>query len=865
MKKKSYLFEKSYLLVPLMGFIFALSFFSLINRTTAHAPAKESVQKNIQPQAANSFFTLTISAVPNPVSVGTVLNYTILVTPTQLYDRIVVSSTVPQNTLFCPGSGTSVAGYVFTPPVSNSGTFSWTNNSPPSGGTTTALSFSVRVNPNAPINSNITLTVGVAAFVCEPGCSLIPESQLFETNATQVQPAIRIDKTITQVTNPGKVLISGVDGDALLVEPNGTINYKIVVTNLTKAIKHVILNDELPPQTTFFKITHDIPPSSSFVGCDLPPVGGMGGIHCEFFIGPVDTVVFFIGVNVKPNTPKGEVLVNCASAITSAEDCGSGAGGNIVVSDCASVAVGELSDVGLTKKVTNVKSGSENLPGTQAEVGDILKYEIEVTNHGPGDAQNVRVADVLDSNLTLILPPNPLYCMNSNESCDTCQPFSSGEHSCDSVGNSVAIIFPKLKNGQKETIILFAKVNCVPIETVVQNIATVRVVGEGNEDAKPDNNSASVTTRVNEPVPGFDCAPKLIIHPVQLCPGENSAFVFVPPPLFTSLCTHPLTLIGTRSDGKALDAAYPVGDTVINWQLVNAEGQAPTDIACTRTTTTVRVNQKQNPITFTPPNFGTVTFEGKKLPKKPFKATFTLTNTCSVPLTVQLLNIQRDAVALCNAGLTDAERDDSTYFQVIAPNGNPLAPTNFVTLAPGAHTFTLQFRAFLPSYPANVNRLNAAEVLPTDFTKTNIRFQIIGDKALDIRPQGTIVDNLVKLLDPICASRDGNNFTARIGVLDPTLKLQRISVEFISDSGQRLGNEQSFTPGFNGKCRGQRYYLEITQATQNFPQSVRMRITVSSTGSISRVVEVPVGQTCSPPQTGQSITVEKVTSLRNHR
>jgi hypothetical protein len=99
-------------------------------------------------------------------------------------------------------------------------------------------------------------------------------------------------------------------------------------------------------------------------------------------------------------------------------------------------------------------------------------------------------------------------------------------------------------------------------------------------------------------------------------------------------------------------------------------------------------------------------------------------------------------------------------------------------------------------------------------------------------------------------------------VLDPTLKVQRITLEFINDSGQRLGNEQSFTPAFNGKCRGQRYYLEIAQATQNFPPSVRLRITVFA-GSLSRSVEVPVGQSCSPPTASQSVTLEKTGAIKS--
>src|ERR1044072_8364717 len=178
--------KKSLLLAPLVGFIFTLCIFSMVNRTTAHVPPTGKVQGNIQPQAANAFFTLTVSSAPNPISVGSVLTYTILVTPTQQYGRIIVNSVVPPNTVFCPASATEADGYIFSPPVGN-GPFNWTNNSPPPANTVTALSFKVLVNSNAPINSNINLTVRVIGFFCTPVCNAIPESELFQSQSTRVQ------------------------------------------------------------------------------------------------------------------------------------------------------------------------------------------------------------------------------------------------------------------------------------------------------------------------------------------------------------------------------------------------------------------------------------------------------------------------------------------------------------------------------------------------------------------------------------------------------------------------------------------------------------------------------------------------------
>ena len=50
--------KKRLLLAPILGLLFTLFFFLLMNRTTANAPPSGIVQGNIQPQATNPFFTL---------------------------------------------------------------------------------------------------------------------------------------------------------------------------------------------------------------------------------------------------------------------------------------------------------------------------------------------------------------------------------------------------------------------------------------------------------------------------------------------------------------------------------------------------------------------------------------------------------------------------------------------------------------------------------------------------------------------------------------------------------------------------------------------------------------------------------------
>lgn len=66
------------------------------------------------------------------------------------------------------------------------------------------------------------------------------------------------------------------------------------------------------------------------------------------------------------------------------------------------------------------------------------------------------------------------------------------------------------------------------------------------------------------------------IHPTNLVrptdTGRCSATVHVPPPPITDNCAAPAVSSGTRSDGAALTAAYPLGVTTITWQGVDTAG-----------------------------------------------------------------------------------------------------------------------------------------------------------------------------------------------------------------------------------------------------------------------------------------------------
>ena len=72
-------------------------------------------------------------------------------------------------------------------------------------------------------------------------------------------------------------------------------------------------------------------------------------------------------------------------------------------------------------------------------------------------------------------------------------------------------------------------------------------------------------------------------------PGANFATVAITQPTATDNCSN-VTLTGTRSDGKPLDAPYPVGVTTITWTATDATGNVAT------TTQTVSVYDVEAPV-----------------------------------------------------------------------------------------------------------------------------------------------------------------------------------------------------------------------------------------------------------------------------
>lgn len=117
------------------------------------------------------------------------------------------------------------------------------------------------------------------------------------------------------------------------------------------------------------------------------------------------------------------------------------------------------------------------------------------------------------------------------------------------------------------TITLTVDVSC-SAAALVTNSATV----SGGGDASPGNDTANDPTTVNP-----DTTPPVITCPGGITkftdPGQTSATVNPGTPVATDNCGVP-TVTGVRSDGKPLNAPYPIGVTLITWTAKDANGNA---------------------------------------------------------------------------------------------------------------------------------------------------------------------------------------------------------------------------------------------------------------------------------------------------
>ena len=307
--------------------------------------------------------TLTIakSGIPNPVTAGNILTYTVTVTNTGPNDaqQVTFTDVLPSEVSFVSIAQTGVVFNLVSLPIGEGGTFVAYTDLLPAGQSTT-FTLTVLVDEGAP-TAPITNTASIQ--------SVFPVALASISIMTQViQPSLSISKAGTP--NP--------------VATGNNLTYTInIVNNSSLAFTDgITITDTLPDQTTFVQVIQVTGPTVTFT---TPPVGSSGTV-----IGTLPTLAggasiqFVIIVNVLPTTPAGDILTNTAQVVTA----------NPVrnVSATTNTTVSGLSNFSVTKTAS----------ATSVDTGDPLVYTINIVNNGPLAAQGITFQDTLPSSLTFV-------------------------------------------------------------------------------------------------------------------------------------------------------------------------------------------------------------------------------------------------------------------------------------------------------------------------------------------------------------------------------------------------------------------------------------------------------------------------------
>ena len=238
--------------------------------------------------------------------------------------------------------------------------------------------------------------------------------------------------------------------------------------------------------------------------------------------------------------------VGSATITLVAKDNGGTANGGVETSASQAFVI-TITSVDLT--VSKTHSGTF----TQSDTGKT--YTITVSNVGtdPSSGQ-VTLAENL---------PAGLIARSLSGTGWTCDAIPAGGTAGPATINCTRSDSVAANGGAYASLTLTVDVSCTAPASV-NNSATV----SGGGDATPGNNTANDPTTVNK-----DSTPPVITCPGGITrftdSGQNTATINPGTAVATDNCGTP-TVTGVRSDGKPLNAPYPVGITVITWTAKDA-------------------------------------------------------------------------------------------------------------------------------------------------------------------------------------------------------------------------------------------------------------------------------------------------------
>ncbi|MFZ0309284.1 MAG: C25 family cysteine peptidase [Candidatus Sulfotelmatobacter sp.] len=388
---------------------------------------------NVANVVSSADLSVTNAASPNPVTAGSNITYTQLVTNNgpSAADNATLVEAVPPNTTF----------------VSISAPAGWTCVAPPSGGTgnvvctdlnmpgSTAATFAmvVKVNTGTANGTVITGTATVSSSVSDPNAANNTASA-----STVVGTTAGAELTVTNAASPNPVVA-------------GThITYTQVVTNTgSVAATGATFTEATPTNTTFVSIA-----AAAGWTCSAPPVSCS---NPSVAAGSTGTFTAIYTVNA--GTAGGTIITDLATVNATNQAFGSN---SAVATDV--VATAGQADLALSTAATPLS----------VFAGNDITYTQTVTNNGPAAATTATFTEAIPANTTFVSVSAPV-----GWSCTTT--------------TSVICTDPSLAAGASADIIVV--VNVAPSVTVA-TITANSSVSSATSDPNLANNSTTVNTTV---------------------------------------------------------------------------------------------------------------------------------------------------------------------------------------------------------------------------------------------------------------------------------------------------------------------------------------------------------------------------------
>lgn len=276
------------------------------------------------------------------------------------------------------------------------------------------------------------------------------------------------------------------------VDPGTNLTYTMVVTNHGPNGGQIVVEDVLPPNTTFvgydpfrlgsFNCYYPYPPGGKLT-CSGPGPG----------LGQSYTITLVVRVDA---AAAGSTITNTATVATSGATTDPNPGNNsATIQTLVTNVVPTEADLSVAKSVTE----------TTRTPGQVAHYSIRVRNDGPANAQNVTLTDALPSQTTFD---------SISQGAFTCSTPQQG------AGGTVTCTLASLASGAESSIGLSVKVGAISGTVSIANTASA---SSSSPDPNNANNSSTAKFTAYNP-PDSDLTVTKTADPQTASPGSNLTY-----------------------------------------------------------------------------------------------------------------------------------------------------------------------------------------------------------------------------------------------------------------------------------------------------------------------------------------------------